>query len=85
LALTVAQLPEMIGFYPLVAGWFLEHVGKPMPLQEEAWPAIGGSTHGMGLSMTCQFMTKSSPIAAPELILRNRGYVPLNHVAKMGK
>jgi len=35
----------MIGFHPLVAGWFLKHVGKPMPLQEEAWPAIAAGKH----------------------------------------
>ena len=39
------QLPEMIGFHPLVAGWFLKHVGQPPPLQEEAWPAIAEGEH----------------------------------------
>jgi ATP-dependent Lhr-like helicase len=32
-------------FHPLVARWFLEHVGEPTDLQEQVWPLIAGGEH----------------------------------------
>ena len=36
---------KMNSFHPLVAEWFLKHVGKPTVLQEKAWPAIAAGEH----------------------------------------
>jgi ATP-dependent helicase Lhr and Lhr-like helicase len=32
-------------FHPLVARWFLERIGTPTDLQEQAWPLIAGGEH----------------------------------------
>ena len=68
-----------VQFHPLVARWFLESVGKPTDLQEQAWPVIAKGENVLISAPTGSGKTLAAFLWAVDRLIR--GEWPLGKVS----